>query len=113
MPSSWATRITDNLNPEGCKFLDGQEISTHQDDVNKLAPRPGVLALEPWDTVKTLIGGTKSKITRTPCQYVPGSEATGVVLETGSFGMHASGFSDAIWIFGGAVYLDDLIEIGK
>lgn len=102
----------DNLDLEGCKLLDGRRVSRTPDGIKNLAPRPGVVALEPWATTETVIGGTKFKITGTPCQHLPGGEVTGFVLETESFGIHSSGLANAIWIHGDTVYLDELVAIG-
>ncbi|KAF3043990.1 hypothetical protein E8E12_004795 [Didymella heteroderae] len=103
----------DNLDPEGRKLLDGRRVFTTQDGARNLAPRPGVVALKSWATTEAFIGGTKFKITGTPCQHVPGGEVTGFVLETESFGIHSSELPNAIWISGDPVYFDELVEIGK
>jgi L-ascorbate metabolism protein UlaG (beta-lactamase superfamily) len=103
----------DNLDPEGRKLLDGRRVYTTSDGAKNLAPRTGVVALKPWETVEAVIGGTTFKITGTPCQHLPGGEVTGFVLETESFGVHSSGLPNAIWISGDTVYLDELVEIGK
>ncbi|EPE28336.1 Metallo-hydrolase/oxidoreductase [Glarea lozoyensis ATCC 20868] len=103
----------DNLDPEGRKLLDGRRVFTTSDGAKNLAPRPGVVALKPWETIEAVIGGTTFKMTGTPCQHIPGGEVTGFVLETESFGVNSSGLPNAIWISGDTVYLDELVEIGK
>ncbi|KAF9694527.1 hypothetical protein EKO04_007259 [Ascochyta lentis] len=103
----------DNLDPAGRKLLDGRRVFTTPDGAKELAPRPGVVALKPWETVDALIGGVNFRFTGTPCQHIPGGEVTGFVLETNSFGVHSSGLPNAIWISGDTVYLDELVEIGK
>jgi len=103
----------DNLDSEGRKLLDGRKVFTTPDGAKNLAPRPGVVALKPWETVEAVIGGTTFKITGTPCQHIPGGEVTGFILETESFGVHSSGLPNAVWVSGDTVYLEELVEIGK
>lgn len=103
----------DNLDPEGRKLLDGRRVFTTLDGAKNLAPRPGVIALKPWMTTEANLGGTKFRITGTPCQHIPGGEVTGFILETERFGVHSSGRPNAIWISGDTVYLDELAEIGQ
>jgi L-ascorbate metabolism protein UlaG (beta-lactamase superfamily) len=102
----------DNLDPTGRRLLDARQVFTNTDAAKKLSPRPGVVGLKPYDTVEAVIGGTKFKITGTPCRHVPGGECTGFILETESFGHHASGRPNAIWISGDTIDFDELVEIG-
>ncbi|CRG88529.1 hypothetical protein PISL3812_05560 [Talaromyces islandicus] len=103
----------DNLDPEGRKLLDGRRVFTTVDGAKNLHPRPGVVALRPWETVTATIGGKVFRITGTPCKHFPVGEVTGFVLETNSFGTHESGKPNAIYFSGDTVYIDELKEIGK
>ncbi|KAF2631213.1 hypothetical protein BU25DRAFT_428935 [Macroventuria anomochaeta] len=78
----------DNLDPEDRKFIDGRKIFAAPGGTKNLAPRPGVIALKPWETLEAVFGGTKFKITGTSCQHIPGGEVTGIVPS----------FESAIWI---------------
>jgi len=103
----------DNLDPEGRKLLDGRKVFTTVEGSSELQPRPGVVGLRPWETVTSRIGGKEFRITGTPCKHFPVGEVTGFVLETDSFGVHASGKPNAIWFSGDTVYIDELREIGR
>ena len=103
----------DNLDPEGRKLLDGRKVFTTVEGSVELQPRPGVVGLRPWQTVKSMIGGKEFKITGTPCKHFTDGEVTGFILETDSFGVHASGKQNAIWFSGDTVYIDELRNIGQ
>ena len=103
----------DNLDPEGRKLLDGRKVFTTMDGASNLRPRPWVVGLRPWETVTSNIGGKVFRITGTPCKHFPVGEVTGFILETDSFGVDASGKTNAIYFSGDTVYIDELREIGK
>uniref|UniRef100_A0A060SY11 ARAD1A16896p n=1 Tax=Blastobotrys adeninivorans TaxID=409370 RepID=A0A060SY11_BLAAD len=104
----------DNLDEFGRRLLDGRRVFTTMDGAQALSPRPGVVGLKPWQTIESVVGGKKFKITGTPCQHVPGGEVTGFILESDSFGVdEKSGLPNAIYFSGDTVYLDELAEIGN
>ncbi|KAF5483072.1 hypothetical protein CGCS363_v015033 [Colletotrichum siamense] len=57
---------TDNLDDEGRKLLDGRRVTTIPDGVNRLAPRPGVVPIKPWEMLTFQFQGVEWKITGTP-----------------------------------------------
>ncbi|KAL3708312.1 hypothetical protein TMatcc_006296 [Talaromyces marneffei ATCC 18224] len=50
----------DNLDELGRRLLDGRHVLTTLDGARKLAPRPGVRGLNPWETVTLIAGGKHS-----------------------------------------------------
>ncbi|KAK3392929.1 beta-lactamase superfamily domain-containing protein [Podospora didyma] len=99
----------DNLDELGRLLLDGRKVLTTVDGANKLAPRPGVQALKPWETISIPLGPHEFSITGTPCVHLPGGEVTGFVVTTPSFGVHAaSGLPNAIYFSGDTIYLPEL-----
>ncbi|KAK7050881.1 hypothetical protein VNI00_004993 [Paramarasmius palmivorus] len=103
----------DNLDEVGRTLLEGRQVFTTPDGAKKLSPRPGVKALQPWETVSADIGGKPFKITGIPCQHLPGGEVVGFILESPSFGTHSDGLPNAIYFSGDTVYFEELKEMKK
>ncbi|PGH03465.1 hypothetical protein GX51_04039 [Blastomyces parvus] len=101
----------DNLDELGRRLLDGRIVLTTMDGAKKLAPRPGVRGLQPWETVTLVIGGKKFEVTGTPCQHVPGGECTGFIVTTEEFGVSSDGRPNAIYVSGDTVYIEELAKI--
>lgn len=102
----------DNLDPLGRQLLDGRRVFTTPDGEKNLKPRPGVIGLQPWQTVSANIGGKEFRITGTPCKHFPGGEVTGFILESNSFGVNAeSGLPNVVYFSGDTVWIDELAEI--
>ncbi|KAF4811422.1 hypotheticall protein [Colletotrichum tropicale] len=102
---------TDILNDEGRKLLDGRRVTTIPDGVNRLALRPGVVPIKPWEMLTSQFQGVESKITGTPCTHLPGGEVTGFVLQTEKFGLSSEGLPNAIYLAGDTVPTPKLSEI--
>ncbi|RYP42090.1 hypothetical protein DL767_000455 [Monosporascus sp. MG133] len=102
----------DNLDELGRRLLDGRRVLTTMDGAKKLAPRPGVRGLRPWETVPLDIGGRRFQVTATPCQHLPGGECTGFILTAVEFG-ETDGLPNAIYFSGDTVYLEELAEMRK
>ncbi|KAK8066845.1 hypothetical protein PG997_013592 [Apiospora hydei] len=105
----------DNLDPIGRRLLDGRRVLTTVDGARKLAPRPGVVGLNPWEMVPLVIGGRRFEVTATPCQHLPGGECNGFIVTASEFG---STFGDdgvsrpnAIYFSGDTVYLEELAQM--
>lgn len=47
----------DNLDELGRRLLDGRRVFTTPDGAKKLAPRPAVHGLKPWESIQSNIGG--------------------------------------------------------
>ncbi|KAG7428813.1 hypothetical protein Forpi1262_v009395 [Fusarium oxysporum f. sp. raphani] len=92
----------DNLDEPGRLLLDGRKVLTTVDGANKLAPRPGVRGLRPWEKVGLDIGGKKLEVVGTPCQHLPGGECTGFIILADEFGL-TDGRPNAIY-FSGDIY---------
>ncbi|CAN6674822.1 hypothetical protein TRVA0_067S00210 [Trichomonascus vanleenenianus] len=103
----------DNLDELGRRLLDGRHVLTTIDGARKLAPRPGVRGLKPWETVTLSIGGKNFQVTGTPCKHLPGGECTGFVLTTDSFGVGDNGLPNAIYLSGDTVYFEELTKIAE
>ncbi|TAQ91389.1 hypothetical protein B7494_g313 [Chlorociboria aeruginascens] len=101
----------DNLDELGRQLLHGRHVLTTIDGAQKLAPRPGVRGLEPWDSVTLSLGGKQFQIIGTPCQHLPGGECTGFIISTEEFGVSPSGKPNAIYFSGDTVYIDELAQI--
>lgn len=101
----------DNLDELGRQLLDGRRVFTTVDGARKLAPRPDVRGMKPWESVSTMLGGKKFNITATPCEHVPGGECNGFILTTEDFGTHSDGRPNAIFFTGDTVYLDEFEKI--
>lgn len=101
----------DNLDELGRQLLDGRRVLTTMDGAKKLAPRPGVRGLQPWETVTLSAGGKNFKVTGTPCQHVPGGECIGFIIEADEFGTSPDGRPNVIYISGDTVYIDELARI--
>ncbi|KAL1963110.1 hypothetical protein VTN77DRAFT_8653 [Rasamsonia byssochlamydoides] len=101
----------DNLDELGRRLLDGRHVLTTVDGAKKLAPRPGVRGLRPWETVTLAVGGKKFQVTGTPCQHLPGGECTGFIITADEFGTSPDGRPNAIYISGDTVYIDELTRI--
>ncbi|CAG7565902.1 unnamed protein product [Fusarium equiseti] len=102
----------DNLDTLGRQLLDARKVLTTMDGAKKLAPRPGVRGLRPWETVSLQIGGRVFEITATPCQHLPGGECIGFILTCAEFG-HVNRKPNAIYFSGDTVYIPALAEIGR
>ncbi|EED21359.1 Zn-dependent hydrolases of the beta-lactamase fold, putative [Talaromyces stipitatus ATCC 10500] len=100
----------DNLDELGRRLLDGRKVLTTIDGAKKLAPRPGVRGLQPWETVTLVAGGRTFRVTATPCQHLPGGECTGFILEYDGFGTSSDGRPNALYISGDTVYVEELAE---
>jgi len=59
----------DNLDEPGRQLLDGRHVLTTTDGAKKLAPRPAVRALQPWEKVSLDVGGRHFEVTGTPCVH--------------------------------------------
>ncbi|GJC81502.1 UPF0173 metal-dependent hydrolase MK1542 [Colletotrichum liriopes] len=100
----------DNLDELGRRLLDARRVLTTADGARKLAPRPGIQALQPWESVTLNIGGREFQVTGTPCQHLPGGEVTGFLLSAVEFG-RTHGLPNAIYISGDTVYLEELVQM--
>ncbi|KAI1267824.1 Metallo-hydrolase/oxidoreductase [Xylariaceae sp. FL1019] len=103
----------DNLDDLGRQLLDGRRVLTTLDGAKKLAPRPGVKGLAPWETTVLEVGGRRFEITGTPCQHLPGGECTGFVISEPSFGSAPDGKPNAIYFSGDTVYLPEFAKIAE
>ncbi|KAI0377340.1 Metallo-hydrolase/oxidoreductase [Hypomontagnella monticulosa] len=92
------------------RLLNGRRVLTTVDGAAKLAPRPGVKGLKPWETTVLNVGGKRFEVTATPCQHLPGGECTGFVVTTVDFGT-TNGLPNAIYFSGDTVYLEELSRI--
>ncbi|KAH8754144.1 beta-lactamase superfamily domain-containing protein [Diaporthe sp. PMI_573] len=97
----------DNLDDLGRRLLDGRRVLTTRDGASKLAPRPGVVGLAPWQTVDLLAGGRTFHVTGTPCVHLPGGECTGFVVECEEFGVGPDGKPNAIYFSGDTIYVEE------
>ena len=100
----------DNLDEPGRQLLDGRHVLTTPDGALKLAPRPGVKALKPWETTSLVLGGRSFSITGTPCEHLPGGEVTGFIVTTAAFGL-TDGLPNAIYFSGDTIYLPELAKM--
>ncbi|KAK0660841.1 beta-lactamase superfamily domain-containing protein [Cercophora samala] len=100
----------DNLDEPGRRLLDGRIVLTTPDGAKNLAPRPGVRALQPWETISIKLQGQTFEITGTPCVHLPGGEVTGFVLTTESFG-ETDGKPNAIFFSGDTIYIPELAKM--
>lgn len=100
----------DNLDELGRRLLDGRKVLTTIDGANKLAPRPGVVGLKPWQEVDFVAGGKKFKVTGTPTQHMPGGECTGFVITADSFGF-TDDKPNAIYFSGDTVWIEELKKL--
>lgn len=100
----------DNLDEIGRQLLDGRRVFTTRDGSDKLAPRPGVRGMSPWETSTFTIGGVQFEVTATPCQHLPGGECIGFVLSGPNFGQ-TDGKPNGIYFSGDTVYIEDLAAI--
>ncbi|KAJ5917780.1 Zn-dependent hydrolases of the beta-lactamase protein [Penicillium verhagenii] len=101
----------DNLDELGRQLLNGRQVFTTIDGSNKLAPRPAVRGMKPWETTSVKLGGKEYEITAIPCQHLPGGECTGFMLSTEDFGVHPDGRPNVIYFTGDTVYFDELAKI--
>ncbi|KAI9148351.1 UPF0173 metal-dependent hydrolase [Paramyrothecium foliicola] len=97
----------DNLDELGRRLLDGRKVLTTVDGARKLAPRPGVVGLKPWQETKLVVGGRTFKVTGTPTQHIPGGECTGFVITADDFGL-TDGKPNAFYFSGDTVWIDEL-----
>ncbi|KAM7183637.1 Zn-dependent hydrolase of the beta-lactamase [Rhypophila sp. PSN 637] len=99
----------DNLDEAGRMLLDARRVLTTPDGARKLAPRPGVRGLQPWEKVDLTIGGRTFAVTGTPCVHLPGGEVTGFVITAREeFGEDGGGKPNAIYFSGDTVYLPEV-----
>ncbi|KPM45277.1 hypothetical protein AK830_g1299 [Neonectria ditissima] len=102
----------DNLDDLGRQLLNGRHVLTTSDGTAKLAPRPAVVGMKPWDVVHLQLGGKTFHITATPCQHLPGGECIGFVITTDDFGVSADGRPNAIYFSGDTVFIEELAKLG-
>ncbi|PKS10906.1 hypothetical protein jhhlp_002664 [Lomentospora prolificans] len=76
----------DNLDEFGRRLLDGRRALTTMGGVSKLAPRPGVRGIRPWETVDLHVNGHQFQVTATPRDHLPGGECTGFIITASEFG---------------------------
>ncbi|KAK3298815.1 beta-lactamase superfamily domain-containing protein [Chaetomium fimeti] len=100
----------DNLDEPGRATLDGRHVFTTPDGAKKLAPRPGVRAIQPWETLPLDIGGKRFEIIGTPCEHLPGGEVTGFIVSAPSFGT-TDGKPNVIYFSGDTIYLPELAKM--
>ncbi|KAL2262298.1 hypothetical protein VTK26DRAFT_1802 [Humicola hyalothermophila] len=100
----------DNLDEPGRALLDGRKVLTTPDGAKKLAPRPGVRALLPWETFPLEIGGRNFDVVGTPCEHLPGGEVVGFIVTAPSFGQ-TDGKPNAIYFSGDTIYLPELAKM--
>jgi L-ascorbate metabolism protein UlaG (beta-lactamase superfamily) len=100
----------DNLDDLGRRLLDGRRVFTTRDGASKLAPRPGIRGMSPWETHTFSAGGVQFELTATPCQHLPGGECIGFVLSGPGFGQ-TNGKANAIYFSGDTVYMEELATI--
>lgn len=100
----------DNLDALGRTLLNGRHVLTTEDGAKNLAPRPGVQALRPWESVTLQLQGKAFKITGTPCVHLPGGEVTGFVIEHDSFGVAPDGRPNVVFFSGDTVYTQELSD---
>lgn len=97
----------DNLDDLGRRILDARRVLTTRDGAAKLAPRPGVVGLAPWQTVHLRAGGRAFRVTGTPCVHLPGGECTGFVVECDEFGVGPDGKPNVVYFSGDTVYVEE------
>ncbi|KAI6780493.1 uncharacterized protein J7T54_000132 [Emericellopsis cladophorae] len=97
----------DNLDQLGRHLLDGRHVFTTMDGAKQLAPRPGVVGMQPWQEKTVVLGGKTFRITATPADHVPGDECTGFILTTDSFGVSRDGRPNALYFSGDTVYMEE------
>lgn len=100
----------DNLDEPGRQLLDGRHVLTTPDGASKLAPRPGVRPIHPWETLPLTLGGCTFNITGTPCVHFPGGEVTGFIITHSDFGT-TNGLPNAIYFSGDTIYLPELVKM--
>jgi L-ascorbate metabolism protein UlaG (beta-lactamase superfamily) len=99
----------DNLDDSGRTLLNGRHVFTTLDGAKKLAPRPGVQGLAPWQSTTLVLNGKQFKLTATLTQHLPGGECTGFVIESPSFGVHdQDGLANVVYVSGDTVYIPEL-----
>ncbi|KAJ5376918.1 hypothetical protein N7509_013804 [Penicillium cosmopolitanum] len=101
----------DNLDELGRQLLDGRRVFTTVDGSKKLAPRPAVHGMKPWEEIESRIGGKSFKIIATPTQHAPGAECTGFIVTGEDFGHGRDGLPNAIYFTGDTVYIEELNSI--
>lgn len=100
----------DNLDEPGRQLLDGRHVLTTADGAKKLAPRPAVRALQPWEKVSLDVGGRHFDVTGTPCVHLPGGEVVGFIISAPEFGQ-TGGKPNAIYFSGDTIYLPELAKM--
>lgn len=103
----------DNLDESGRKLLDSRRVITTPDGAKNLAPRPGVCAIEPWQTLQMTINGIEWEITGVPCVHMPGGEVTGFIVRNERFGMSNAGLPNAFYFTGDTIRLQEHSQIAK
>ncbi|KAB5583481.1 beta-lactamase superfamily domain-containing protein [Coniochaeta sp. 2T2.1] len=102
----------DNLDSPGRTLLNGRRVLTTPAGRKALAPRPGVVALKPWETVSLdLGGGKKFDITGTPARHLPGGEVVGFLISSEEVMGTTDGKPNAVWFSGDTVYMPELLEM--
>jgi L-ascorbate metabolism protein UlaG (beta-lactamase superfamily) len=100
----------DNLDVLGRRLLDGRKVLTTVDGAKKLAPRPGVVGLSPWQEVELIAGGKKFRVVGTPTQHLPGGECTGFIITSEYFGTTGNK-PNALYFSGDTVWIDELARL--
>ncbi|EPS28525.1 hypothetical protein POX_f07609 [Penicillium oxalicum] len=103
----------DNLDDLGRQLLDGRHVFTTMDGAQKLAPRPAVRGMKPWEKIEVIIAGKRFTIVATPTRHIPGNECTGFIITGEDFGTGRDGLPNAIYFTGDTVYFEELNKIGN
>ena len=103
----------DNLDELGRQILDGRHVFTTMDGARQLAPRPGVVGMQPWQEITIVLGGKVFYITATPAEHKPGDECTGFILTTDSFGVSPDGRPNAIYFTGDTIFTEQLPKMAE
>ena len=101
----------DNLVDLDRRLLDGRRVLMTPDGAKKLAPRPSVPGLKPWESVEA-VGrtGRVYEVMGTPCWHLPGGECTGFVIAAGHFGK-TDYLPNAVYVSGDTVYMPELAKL--
>lgn len=101
----------DNLDEIGRQhFIDGRRVFTTPVGANALAPRPGVIGVQNWQTVETNINGEKWQVTGTPCNHTVETQTMGFAIRGPQFG-YTDGLPNVIWYSGDTIYIDELKQL--
>ncbi|KAI5856141.1 Metallo-hydrolase/oxidoreductase [Durotheca rogersii] len=101
----------DNLDARSRPLLDGRRVLTTADGAARLAPRPGVRGLRPWEKASLAAAGVVFDVLATPCLHVPGGECVGFVLSAPARFGSTGGKPNAVYFSGDTVYLPELARL--